>query len=1048
MFRPLTAILFCVLLLPAYPLAQNRAATIREYKKVFVTYPYSDPNPIPVVGKIYPYFRYDMYTDKPVNKEWTVVELENDYIRVMILPEVGGKIWAAIEKSTGKPFIYYNQVVKFRDIAMRGPWTSGGIEANYGIIGHTPNCATPVDYLTRKNEDGSVSCFIGVLDLLTRTPWRLEINLPADKAYFTTSSFWHNATPVEQPYYTWMNAGIKAAGNLQFIYPGAHYLGHDGEYASWPINKENGRDISFYERNNFGGYKSYHVFGKYTEFFGGYWHDEDFGMARYSSHDDKAGKKIWVWGLSRQGMIWEKLLTDGDGQYVEVQSGRLFNQAADRSAFTPFKHRGFAPYSTDTWTEYWFPVKSTKGFVKANQYGALNVKPENGEVRIYFSPVQSVNDKLEVLDGEKVIYSKLLSLKPLETFSDSVKAEVNLKRLNVRLGGNKLEYSADPEADVLSRPIETPKDFDWNSVYGLYLQGKENLRQRYYRAAKEKLEACLRKDPNFMPALADLAMLEYRNLNFTKAVEYAKKALSVDTYDPAANYYYGLASLQLDKIADAKDGFGIATMSVEYRSAAYTELAKIHLREKRFDRSVDYANKALDFNRYNLDAHQTLAVIHRLQNRREKAVEELNRILAFDPLNHFARFEKSLWEKTEEGRRAFVSMIRNEMPHETFLELAVWYYDAGQLKESEEVLRLAPQNPEVTYWLAFLKHKQQDANYSALIQKADSLSPHLIFPFRSETADVLRWVMGHSDGWQPKYYLALIYWGRDDEQKAWDLLKACGSAPDYAPFYAARAALAWKVNVGGDPLADPLADWMKAAQIDPKQWRYGKFLAEYYSEGRIGQFDKAMQTAKAYYEQSPENYQLGALYAKTLLLGKQYKQCDDLLASINILPYEGATEGIRIYKEARLMLALERMKANDYASALRFVTSAKQWPENLGAGKPYQEDVDERLADWLEAVCFDKLGKQDESRAALNRIVSFRSRREDVNTLITALALQKLGKQTEAERLLNDWAVKKSDNPLADWLLRVFRKMPVGEIVVDDLNLRVIKAWVSIRGRE
>src|SRR5215813_3823344 len=146
--RSLAAILFCLAALPAFSMAQNNAATIREYKKVFVTYPYSDPNPIPTVGKIYPYFRYDLYTDKPVNKEWTVVELENEYLRVMILPEIGGKIWAAIEKSTGRSFIYYNHVVKFRDIAMRGPWTSGGIEPNYGIIGHTPNCATPVDYIT------------------------------------------------------------------------------------------------------------------------------------------------------------------------------------------------------------------------------------------------------------------------------------------------------------------------------------------------------------------------------------------------------------------------------------------------------------------------------------------------------------------------------------------------------------------------------------------------------------------------------------------------------------------------------------------------------------------------------------------------------------------------------------------------------------------------------------------------------------------------------------------------------------------------------------
>jgi hypothetical protein len=176
-------------------MAQHKA-TIREYTKNFKTYPFSDPDPVPEAGRIYPYYRFDGYTNQPIQKDWKVVELENDYIKVMILPEIGGKIWTAIEKVTGKPFIYYNHVVKFRDVSMRGPWTSGGIEPNYGIIGHTPNCATPVDYITMLKPDGSASCIIGVLDLLTRTSWRIDINLAPDKAYFTTGSFWFNASPI------------------------------------------------------------------------------------------------------------------------------------------------------------------------------------------------------------------------------------------------------------------------------------------------------------------------------------------------------------------------------------------------------------------------------------------------------------------------------------------------------------------------------------------------------------------------------------------------------------------------------------------------------------------------------------------------------------------------------------------------------------------------------------------------------------------------------------------------------------------------------------
>lgn len=420
--------------------SQHNPSTIKEYKKNFKTYSFSDPDPIARMGVIYPYYRFDGYTDIPTNKEWKVVELENEFIKVMILPEIGGKIWGAWEKSSGKPFIYYNQVVKFRDVAMRGAWTSGGIEANYGIIGHTPNCATPMDYMTEKKEDGSVSCYIGTLDLLTQTYWTIEINLPKDKAYFTTRSFWHNSTSFDQPYYTWMNTGLKAAGNLEFVYPGNRYIGHSGEYADWKINSENGKDISFYEQNNFGGYKSYHVFGKYTDFFGAYWHSENFGMGRYSTHDEKPGKKIWIWGLSQQGMIWDKLLTDTDGQYVEVQSGRLFNQAAEQSTFTPFKHPGFAPSISDSWIEYWFPIKGTKGVVQANLYGALNLRYDKGYLKIDFSPLQDITGELKIADGESLLYSKTISVKTLKLFSDSLAFVGNVNNLSVVLGETKLTY--------------------------------------------------------------------------------------------------------------------------------------------------------------------------------------------------------------------------------------------------------------------------------------------------------------------------------------------------------------------------------------------------------------------------------------------------------------------------------------------------------------------------------------------------------------------------------------------------------------------------------
>lgn len=1041
------AIFFFALLLPYSAFAQAQKATVREYKKVFKTYPYSDPNPIPTMGKIYPYFRYDGYTDKPVDKEWKVVELENDYIKVMILPEIGGKIWTAIEKSTGKPFIYYNQVVKFRDIAMRGPWTSGGIEANYGIIGHTPAVATPVDYLTQEKGDGSVSCYIGVLDLLTRTPWRLEINLPKDKAYFTTTSFWYNATPIEQPYYTWMNAGIKAKGNLQFIYPGTHYLGHDGEYADWPENKQNFKDISYYENNNFGGPKSYHVFGKYTDFFGAYWHDEDFGMGRYSTHDDKAGKKIWIWGLSQAGMIWEKLLTDNDGQYVEVQSGRLFNQAAERSTFTPFKHRGFAPYQSDTWMEYWFPVKGTKGFVKANQYGALNVIEKDAEVTLYFSALQAINDKLQVFDGDTLVYEKQITLKPMETFRDLLLVKVNPRDLRITLGGNKLEYFTKSHEGNLARPLEMPKDFDWNSVYGLWLQGKENLRQRFYPQAKEKLEACLQKDPNYAPALVDLAVIEYRNLEYEKALAYAKKALSIDTYDPAANYYYGLANVQLGRITDTKDGFDLAAQSVEFRSAAYLELAKIHCQKfADQNKAIEYANKSLEANSKNIEALKILVLAYWDSNSNSASTnieEAMRRIYELDPMDYFVGLLNKIWVtgSTRGGVKGIstdLSYLKNEMPQETFLEQGLSCCFQGKGFAQRWILSAAPETPEILYWRAYLA-REDKTKAPNLLNQANAASPYLVFPHRPESIPVFQWAIANSNAWQPKYYLALIYWSRNNLAKATELFSACGNEPDYAPFYAARAELLKK-----SAPEKSFADLQRAAQLDPKQWRFGKLLTEHYIEAK--QYSQALQTAQKYYAQAPENYQLGMLVAKTLLLNQQYKQTNELLAKLNILPYEGATEGRRLYRETQLMLALEQMKAKNYNGALQFLQAAKVWPENLGVGKPYQEDVDERLEDWLLADCYAKLGKAKEATAALQRIITFKARGNNTGTLVSALALRKLGRTSEAESLLNAWVARMPNSPLANWAQKFWRgeRIAPTEIELNDEQSRVLNEWLRL----
>jgi len=290
-------------------------AQISQEPTVFQTYPFSDPNPVPSLAynpDIYPYFNFDGFSVKPEKKEWNLITLENEFLKVTVMPEIGGRIWGAIEKSTSEDFIYENEVVKFRNIAMRGPWTSGGIEFNFGIIGHSPATANPVDYLYYENEDGSVTCVVGTIDLPSRTQWRVKINLPKDKAYFETEAVWYNPEPLRQPYYNWMTAAAHVANDQEFFYPGHIALQHSGEVKDWPI--QNGIAINHYKNNDFGGSKSQHIAGSFLNHFGGYFHNKGIGFGHFSTYDDSPGKKLWLWALSRNGGIWEDLLTDKNGQ--------------------------------------------------------------------------------------------------------------------------------------------------------------------------------------------------------------------------------------------------------------------------------------------------------------------------------------------------------------------------------------------------------------------------------------------------------------------------------------------------------------------------------------------------------------------------------------------------------------------------------------------------------------------------------------------------------------------------------------------------------------
>ena len=990
-------------------------ATVTETVETVKTYPFSDPDPVADPSDLfYPYFRFDGFSAKGTDRQWKVVSLENDYIKLTLFPEIGGKIWGAVDKTTGKEFIYNNHVVKFRDIAMRGPWTSGGIEFNFGIIGHAPTSSTPVDYVTRQKPDGSVSCYVSSYELVTRTLWTVEVNLPKDKAYFTTTTTWHNSSSIDQPYYQWMNAGYPAAGNVEFCYPGTNYIGHGGELHSFPLD-EQGRDISWYEKNDFGNSKSYHIVGKYNDFYGAYWHDNDFGSIHHADYDEKLGMKIFLWGLSREGGIWEDLLTDTNGQYIELQSGRMYNQPASNSSLTPYKHTAFGPQATDRWTEYWFPVKGIKGVSKASRIGALNVLREDGFLKLYFSPLQKLSTTIKLYEGEKEMNSIPLNCGVLETWKDSIPLNkaVAAGRLKVVVGEDLLVYSEVPSDNITSRPKQLPADFDWSSAYGLYTQGEQWMNQKVLDKAEKFLLASLEKDPYFVPALTDLASLYYRQGRYDEALARCETALSINTYDGDVNYLYGLCNMALGNHTDAKDGFSVASYSPGVRSAAYEKLAEMYLMDRNWTKAEHYALRSKEFNQMNLSADHVLMVVYRKTNQPEKAKALIDPLLEDLPLYHAARFEQ-LYQGEGSGHPIddLQSLIRNELPFETYMELAEWYESVGCTEEALSLLSCAGNYPIALYKQAYLLHQAgNDDESRGMLQRAGALSAAMVFPFRPSSLKALEWAKTVQPDWKIDYYEALIRWANQDKAKALELLENCGEA-DYAPFYLSRASL----KEGESRLADLL----KAEQIE-MSWRTGFALINHYVANN--QWQKAVETGKKYTKKYPSNYYIGLKYAKALCETGQYQPCISLLSRMQVLPNEGSYAGRAVYREANLYRAMEQLSHKNYKQVVKSVETSKEWPENLGVGKPYDNMIDNRLEDYLEAKAAAGQGDSRKTSALLAAVADYtisRSHFESGN-LLSALALRESGKVQEADHMVAAWSTDFPENRVVQWCTAIYR---------------------------
>lgn len=897
------------------------AQTITVKDTVCTTYGFSDPNPIPQPSKVYPYQTFQQFDLKSSERTWKMVVLENDWIRVKIFPEIGGKIWSVYDKTRSQEMFYDNSVIKFREISLRGPWTSGGIEFNYGIIGHAPSCAHPVDWKTVEKEDGSVSCYIGVIELLTRTRWTIEINLPKDAMYVRTSSFWHNGSGEFQPYYTWANSGVRASDDLEIVYPGTYTIGHDGVTTPYPFD-EQGHDLSRYAEQNFGVDKSFHPGGTHKGFFGAYWAADDFGMLHYALRDEKLGRKYFSWAQSPQGDIWKSLLTDTDPQYVELQSGRLFNQNLLESISTPYKQFLFTPYGTDTWNEYWLPFSQLGGRPDDMTLSAvMRVGENDGRTSVGVYALRPLKGKLCLLDADgREMASSAIDLSPSEAFNK----EFDLTGLSkIVLGGKKL-WSADTQDT--DRPHVLNEEFDLASAQGQMIHARYLLGMREYALAEQKVDNSLSMDPSLVEALDIKAMLSYRRMDYQTAYDAANRVLAIDEYDAQANYVGGLAALALGKRYDAMDRFEIAALTSELRSAAYTQLAKMYFIDGDMELAAQYARKSLATNTNNITADQILYEIR-------PDARFLSRIEKKNPLDHFADIERML--AGDMSAEALAASIQEEQRVQDYLEYAVFYSNLGLTDKAVRLLEACPDdNALVGLWIACLK------NDAAAIPSAEKASIDFVFPFRAESAAVLRWAVANGGSWRSAYLLAMLRDFQGDKSEALSLIS--GNDSDYAPYYA------YRYRLGGD-----IADARKAFALDPEGWRYLNDIAlNHYAKG---DYKKAIETVAGFYGKHKENFHIGDTYVKSLIADGQYAKADKILCAMTILPFEGQSGSHVMYRNIKLHLAAAAIDSGKYKDALKHIAAAREWPENLGVGKPYDNLIDSATEDWLEGVVRERM---------------------------------------------------------------------------------------------
>lgn len=975
-------------------------------------------------GVVYPYPVIEKIEDTCEDKSYHAVFLENEYLKIMILPELGGRVQMAYDKIKERHFVYYNQVIKPALVGLTGPWISGGIEFNWPQH-HRPSTFLPVDFTTEECVDGSAIVWINERECMFHQKGMAGFKLSPGRAVLEIQGKVYNPTPIPQTFLWWANPAVAVNDDYQSVFPGdvnAVFDHGKRDVSTYPIatgtyykmDYSAGVDISRYK--NIPVPTSYMAIKSKYDFVGGYENDTRAGLLHVANHHLSPGKKQWTWGNGDFGQAWDRNLTDTDGPYIELMTGVYTDNQPD---FTWLQ-----PYEEKTFTQYFMPYRELGVVKNASADLLMNIEPE-GEHCILklFATSRQEQLRIVVKESDNSCFEAVTDISPEDVYIAAIPAKF-LANITVVVynSSERPLLSWEPEPAV-SKPIPEPakaalEPVDVSSTEQLYLTGLhlEQYRHATYNPTDYYLEA-LRRDPDDIRNNNAMGLWLIRKGQFEQAEPYLRRAVRTLTernpnpYDGEPLYNLGLSLKYQERYDEAYECFYKSCWNAAWQDAGYYSLAQISCIKGAWEEALEEINKSLLRNWHNHRArHLKVTILCRL-GRGEEALSLIDESLAIDPFNFGCYYEKQLLTGAPADMDVFNKQMRGESHNYT--ELLIDYASAGCWEEALSISSVAIQYiPDAAVILYYFRawclvHLELEEAAVEMIKIAEQKAPGYCFPNQLEAILALRTairLVEHTP--KASYLLGNLWYDKRQYKEAIACWERSMKQDATFPTVMRNLSLAYFNKLNKKEEALQLLE--KAFALDTSDARILMELDQLYKR-----FNRPYTDRLSFLEKYKETaWQRDDLYLEYVTLLNQigkYEEAIRLIDARKFHPWEGGEGKVPAqYQLSRVELAKRYMKEAGYEEALALIEACYIYPHNLGEGKLYgaqENDFDYYKGCILEAMgkreeataCFLKASKGDTEPAA----AIYYNDRKPEKIFYQGLALLKLNKEDEAHSLFH-----------------------------------------------